>query len=107
MTEKDAILFFSYSGATRDMMDTLSAAREQGAKIILITRFPKSPGAVFADVVLQCGSSESPLQMGSVAAKIAQLFLVDIIFSEMCRRSMDKCFENRERIAAALSEKHL
>ena len=107
MTEKDVILFFSYSGATRDMMDTLSIAKEQGAKIILITRFPKSPGAVFADVVLQCGSSESPLQMGSVAAKIAQLFLVDIIFSEMCRRDMDKCFENRERIAAALSEKHL
>lgn len=107
MSDRDAILFFSYSGATRDMMDTLAAAREQGAKIILITRFPKSPGAVFADVVLQCGSSESPLQMGSVAAKIAQLFLVDIIFSEMCRRSMDKCLENRERIAAVLAEKHL
>lgn len=107
MSEKDAILFFSYSGATRDMMDTLALAREQGAKVILITRFPKSPGAALADVVLQCGSSESPLQMGSVAAKIAQLFLVDIIFSEMCRRNMDKCFENRERIAAALAEKHL
>lgn len=107
MTPGDAILFFSYSGATKDMMDTLSIAKEQGAKVILITRFPKSPGAAFADVVLQCGSSESPLQMGSVAAKIAQLFLVDIVFSEMCRRNMDKCFENRERIAAALAEKHL
>ena len=107
MTERDAVLFFSYSGATKDMMDTLSVAREQGAKVVLITRFPRSPGAALADVVLQCGSSESPLQMGSVAAKIAQLFLIDIIFSEMCRRNMDKCFENRERIASALAEKHL
>lgn len=30
--------------------------------------FPKSPGAVYADVVLQCGATEGPLQMGSVAA---------------------------------------
>lgn len=107
MSEKDAVLFFSYSGSTKDMMDTLALAKEQGAKVILITRFPKSPGAALADVVLQCGSSESPLQMGSVAAKIAQLFLVDIVFSELCRRNMDKCFNARERIAAALSEKHL
>ena len=107
MSAKDAILFFSYSGSTRDMMDTLSVAREQGARIVLVTRFPRSPGAAFADVVLQCGSSESPLQMGSVAAKIAQLFLVDILFSELYRRNMDRCFEYRERIATALSEKHL
>ena len=107
VSPRDAILFFSYSGATRDMMDTLSVAREQGAKVILITRFPKSPGAALSDVVLQCGSTESPLQMGSVAAKIAQLFIVDIVFSEMCRRNMDRCLDNRERIASALSEKHL
>ncbi len=107
MTDKDAILFLSYSGATKDMMDTITLAKEQGAKIVLITRFPKSPGASLADVVLRCGSSESPLQMGSVAAKIAQLFVVDIVFSEMCRRNLDKCFENRRKIAAALADKHL
>lgn len=107
MDDRDAILFFSYSGATRDMMDTLALAKERGAKIVLITRFPRSPGAALADVVLQCGSSESPLQMGSVAAKIAQLFLVDILFTELCRRNMDTCFDARERIASALAEKHL
>lgn len=107
MTAEDAIMFFSYSGATKDMMETLSLAKERGAKTVLITRFPKSPGAELANVVLRCGSSESPLQMGSVAAKLAQLFVVDLIFSEMCRRNLDKCFENRERIADALSEKHL
>ena len=107
MSPRDAILFLSYSGATKDMMDTLSTAKEQGAKIILITRFPKAPGAAFADVVLQCGSIESPLQMGSVAAKIAQLFLIEIVFAEMCRNNMETCLENREKIATALAEKHL
>ena len=107
MGEEDAVLFFSYSGATRDMMETLQVARERGARIILITRFPKSPGGALAEVVLRCGSNESPLQLGSVAAKLAQLFLIDVLFAEYCRRAPDGYEESRERIATALADKHL
>ncbi|MBQ6927725.1 MAG: MurR/RpiR family transcriptional regulator [Oscillospiraceae bacterium] len=107
LTEADAVLFFSYSGATKDMMETLSVVRQQKAKIILITRFPRSPGASLADVVLQCGSNESPLQHGSVPARIAQLFLLDILFTRVTLSEPDGCQESRRRIAAALAEKHL
>lgn len=107
LTEADAVLFFSYSGATRDMMETLSVVHEQGAKTILITRFPRSPGAALADVVLQCGSNESPLEHGSVPARIAQLFLLDILFTRVALSAPDGCQANRQRIAAALADKHL
>ena len=107
LCERDAVLFFSYSGATKDMMETLAVVREQGAKTILITRFPRSPGAALADVVLQCGSNESPLEHGSVPARIAQLFLLDILFTRVCLTRPDGCQTNRQRIAAALAEKHL
>ena len=107
MGPEDTVLFFSYSGATRDMMETLQVARESGARIILITRFSKSPGGKFADVLLQCGANESPLQLGSVAAKIAQLFLLDVLFTEFCRRDPVTCEHRRERIATALADKHL
>jgi DNA-binding MurR/RpiR family transcriptional regulator len=107
LTEADAVLYFSYSGATRDMMETLNVVRERGASIILITRFPRSPGAGLADVVLQCGSNESPLQHGSVPARIAQLFLLDILFTRVCQNEPEDCQENRRRIAAALADKHL
>ena len=107
LTEADAVLFFSYSGATKDMMETLTVGREQGAKTILITRFPRSPGAALADVVLQCGSNESPLEHGSVPARIAQLFLLDILFTRVTLSEPDSCQTNRQRIAAALADKHL
>ncbi len=107
LTEADAVLFFSYSGATKDMMETLTVVREQGAKTILITRFPRSPGAALADVVLQCGSNESPLEHGSVPARIAQLFLLDILFTRVTLSEPDGCQTNRQRIAAALADKHL
>ena len=46
---EDVVLFISYSGSTRDMMDTLHLARENGAKVILITHYDDAPGAALAD----------------------------------------------------------
>ena len=107
MTERDVLLFFSYSGATRDLMEALTVAREQHVRIILVTRFARSPGAEYADLVLSCGSNESPLQLSSVPAKMAQLFLVDVLFAEYCRQDLDACSAAQERVASALAEKHL
>ena len=55
-----------------------------GIKVILVSRFPKSPGGQLADLVLQCGSNEGPLQVGSVSARMAQLFVLDLLFTEVC-----------------------
>jgi len=107
MGERDVIFYFSYSGATKDMISTLKLAKERKIRSIVVTRFPKSPGALLADVVLQCGADESPLQLGSVAARIAQLFLLDVLFSELCRRNLESCRESRGRIADALADKHI
>ena len=52
MTEEDVVRFVSYSGATRDMMETLRTAKASGAKIILLTHYEDSPGAALADVAL-------------------------------------------------------
>lgn len=107
LTERDLILYFSYSGATKELMDLLRIAKARKVKVLLITRYPNSPGAGMADIVLQCGSIESPLQLGSVPARIAQLYLADILFSEVCRRDLEGCRRRRERAADALSEKHV
>ena len=107
MDPEDVILFFSYSGSTKAMMDTMKLATERRGKVILVTRFPNSPGSDYADVVLQCGSNQNPLQAGSVTARIAQLYLLDVLFSEYCRRDLSHCRAFRTRIADALAEKHL
>lgn len=107
MEPSDTILFFSYSGSTLAMLDTLKTARERGGKVILITRFPNSPGAALADIVLQCGANENPLQSGSVPARIAQMYLTDILFSEFTRKNLEEAKESRNRIAQALAPKHI
>lgn len=107
LTPQDAILFFSYSGSTKDIVELMGLARKRGAKTILITRFSKSPGAAQADLVLQCGSNEGPFQLSSVPAKMAQLYLVDVLYNEFIRQHSETARANQERIAEALAEKHL
>ena len=79
MDKDDVVLFVSYSGATRDMMETLRTAKGAGAKIILLTHYEDSPGASLADVVLLCGAQESPLDSGSFPIKVAVLYVGEVL----------------------------
>ena len=103
----DVILYFSYSGATKELMDLLPVAHTRKVIVILITRFPNSPGAQLADLVLQCGANESALQLGSAEAKIAQICLLEIIHTEMCRHDMKTIGERKQAIRDALACKHM
>lgn len=107
LEEDDVILFFSYSGATRDVVDTLEAARESKGKVILVTHFAQSPGAALADVVLLCGTQESPLQVGAVATKIAMLYIIDLMFRVYCSRHVEASQEAIRKSARAAARKSL
>ena len=104
---EDVILFFSYSGATRDMEDVLNIAKTRHIPIVLITHFPRSRAAEFADVVLQCGYNESPLQSGSIAAKMGQLFLIDCLFYGYCQQNPEASSSARAATAEAIAKKLL
>ena len=104
---QDVIVLFSYSGATTSGIQVLELAKEKGIPTVLVTRYRKSPAASLADVVLRCGSNEGPFQFGSVPAKIAQLIVMDLLFQEYCHRNREQCEENTQRIASALSSKHV
>ncbi len=106
-TEKDIILFFSYSGSTKDMEDVMRIAKKRHVSVILVTHFPKSRATQFADVVLFCGYNESPLQSGSVAAKLGQLFLIECLFYVFCKRNPEVYAKARSATAEAITQKLL
>lgn len=105
--EKDVILFFSYSGSTKDMEDIMRIAKDRKVRVILITHFPKSRATEFADVVLLCGYNEGPLQSGSVAAKLGQLFLIECLFYGFCKRNPEVYAFARTSTAEAITRKLL
>lgn len=105
LTPKDVAVAISYSGSTKDTIDTVDIAKKRGAKIICITRFVKSPLTAHSDMTLLCGANEGPLQGGSLSAKLSQLYLLDVLYMEYFKRTFDKSKANKELTSEAVSEK--
>lgn len=107
MVPEDVVLFVSYSGSTRDMMETLRIVKENGAKVILLTHYADAPGTALADVVLLCGAKESPLEGGSIAAKIAVLFVAEVLVLRYTLDNQELTAIARDRTSKALAPKLL
>lgn len=105
LAEGDAVLYFSYSGATHELLEAVEVIRNRGGKLILVTRYPNSPASAYADAVLLCGPNEQPFQFGSTSALIAQLYVVEALLSEFIRRDPEETEQNRRSVGKALTQK--
>jgi len=107
MSKDDVAVMISYSGSTKDTLEILQLAKGNGSKIISLTHFRNSPIAASSDVVLLSGSKEGPFQGGSTSASIAQLFLIDILYSEFYKRNYAVSQINKHKTSNAIAEKLL
>jgi len=105
LSEKDVAVGFSVSGSTKDTNESLKIAKEAGANIISITHNARSPITQISDVALLMSAWENPLQGSSLAAKMSQLAVIDILCLGVFLRMKEKAIEYREKTARAVSEK--
>src|SRR5699024_9820165 len=105
LSENDVAIGFSVSGSTKDTNENLRIAKEAGAKIICITHNARSPITKISDVDILMSAWENPLQGSSVAAKMSQLAVIDVLCLGVFLQTKDKAIEYRERTARAVSEK--
>lgn len=88
--EGAAAVAISWSGETRETLDAATAARESGATLIAITKFGSNPLADLADIRLQLVSPETTIRCGAMSSRIAQLNLIDILYSTIVSRDYEK-----------------
>jgi DNA-binding MurR/RpiR family transcriptional regulator len=105
LDEKDLAILISYSGSTKDVVNIARLAKERGARTICITRFVKSPLTNYSDLTLLCGANEGPYQGGSISVKIAQLFLLDVLYSEFYRLTYEQSRNNKATTSRSVSDK--
>lgn len=77
----DVAVAISYSGETRDILESARVAKQSGATIIAVTKYGKNTLSEAADIKLFLSSPETSMRSGAMASRIAQLNLIDIIFS--------------------------
>ncbi|HEX4815047.1 MAG TPA: MurR/RpiR family transcriptional regulator, partial [Nonomuraea sp.] len=83
----------SHSGATAATAEFLAIARRSGAATVAITNFPGSPLTGSADVTLTTAARESPFRAGALGSRIAQLMVVDCLFTGVAQASYDASME--------------
>lgn len=105
--ERDLAIAFSYSGSTKDIIEILKRAKENKARTICVTRYAESPLTAYADIVLVCGANEGPFQGGSLSAKVAQLYLLDILYTEYFKQNYAVCDYNKKRTTQSIASKLL
>lgn len=103
--DKDLALIFCNSGITKDCIEIAKICHRNGASVVFMTMFPKTPAARYCDILLTCGANEGPLEGGSIATKTAQLFLVDILYAEVYRRMGETALENKKKTSRVVTEK--
>jgi DNA-binding MurR/RpiR family transcriptional regulator len=80
----------SHTGSTIDTVEFLKLARAAGAATIAITNFGESPLANAADIVLTTAARETRFRSGALGSRIAQLMVVDCLFTAVAQASFDE-----------------
>lgn len=106
LNQHDVAIFISHSGASKEIVQMAQKAHEGGARTIGITRYAKSPLSQYLDVILLCGGYEPPLQEGSFPSKTAQLFVLDLLFTEVYRTQFDYSKEINKRVTTSILDKN-
>lgn len=92
----DVAIGISHTGMTAEVVDALRVARERGATTVAVTNFAGSAIAEHAELVLTTAARETTFRSGAMSSRIAQLAVVDCLFTAVAQRSYDSAVQALE-----------
>jgi RpiR family carbohydrate utilization transcriptional regulator len=107
MREDDLLFCISYGGASRDIIEALETARQRKISTIILTSLPRSAAAELSDTVLISAVQRTPRITESVAARVAQLVVIDVICAIIALRKKSEPGESIEKITTELHKKRI
>lgn len=102
LTKHDVAVVISHSGTNKDTINILKTAKRNGAKIIGITGYPKSPLAQNSDVVLYTSAEETEYRSEALSSRIAQLSLIDALYVNVMKLNKEKAKKSLDKIREAI-----
>ncbi|WP_308635701.1 MurR/RpiR family transcriptional regulator [Paenibacillus silvisoli] len=101
----DVVIGISTSGSTKDLVDPIKQAKQNGATVICLTSHAKSPITNYADTVLLIPSREMPFQGGALSTKMAQIHLLDILSTLITLQKKSETSDSITKTANAVADK--
>jgi len=103
----DLLFCVTYSGETRDIIEALETAQRRKAATIAVTSVPDSSAARLSEIVLLSAVSRKPRAGETVASRVAQLAVVDVVTAIIALRKKAQLRGGSERIERELSKKRV
>ena len=103
LTTEDVAVVISHSGASKETLDIAKLLKEKGVPMIAITNYAKSPLSKFADVSLYTVSQETAFRSEALASRIAELSLVDALFTTVMMRRGEAARTSLQQMREAIS----
>ena len=97
MTDQDVAVLISMSGTTSEVLEILSLIRKSNVPSIALTKYSKTPLAQNADMVLYISSPEITMRSGATSSRLAQLMVIDALFTAVAHMDYDAIAVNLEK----------
>jgi len=101
----DLVFAISHSGSSKDVVDAAAMAKRNGANVISLTNMGKTPLGDIADVQLTTASKESMYRIVAIASRVAQMAIIDTIYTIIAVRRKNESVETFRVIEKALESK--
>lgn len=95
--KEDVCIFISNSGNTKEILEILQLVKASECPTVALTQFRKSSLAGACDYVLYTSSPEIYRRSGAMSSRIAQLILVDVLFTAIANTNYDEIESYLER----------
>lgn len=104
-TEQTLLIAISLSGSTKSLIESTTIARTKGAHVVSLTGYLHSPLTKVSDDTLLTHVKEHPLERGTLAGKVAQLFVIDALCTAYIHLHKTDAKKRREEITAFTADK--
>ena len=102
LSREDLVLAISNLGTTREIVETVGIARDQGARVMCITNNSLSPLARACTPALVTASREMTLPEEAVASLVCQISILDALFALITQAKGDQSRETLQEMEKAM-----
>ena len=107
LTPSDVAIGLSHSGYSAETAHTLKIAKQNGATTVALTHSLRSPVTEYADYVLVNGNKQGKLQGDSIGTKIAQLFVLDLIYALLVQGEEELAAKTKQKTLNVILEQRI
>jgi len=97
MNDQDVAVLISMSGKTKEVLEVLNLARQHNTPTVALTKYSKTPLAQNSDTVLYISAPEISMRSGAMSSRLAQLMVIDSLFTAVAHMDYEAIAENLER----------